>query len=388
MLVGDHGRVIPFRHFKALIVGVGVVLILSLCALILLGVLFTRQRGQIVHLQAQLEKLHIQSTKIRDEKDLYLTQLIALQKQTGTLPLKPADAPEASAEDGPPADSKKASPVSEKAAPKAEAAVPQAEEAQKEVPVRKAEPQVKWAADIRRFKVSYDNRQGAVTAEFRIYNTSRPKKRLNGRTVVVFKAIGDPPSQWAIVPPVPLHRKIPVGKRGRPFNIRNYQTERFRTMRRNNSPKYDLAAVYVFADSGGELIGNKEIPFNVDYSPPAPPKTVVVPPKPATAPSKPESEKSNAPAQVPPADNASAGRTTPGDSKTPDSAPHKTEPPGTVTPPDSPSGPSTAETSQGQAQPKSQVNTDDKGRQESGASDVAAPAPPAESNPPQEGETK
>jgi hypothetical protein len=396
MLVGDHGRVIPFRHFKALIVGVGVVLVLSLCALILLGVLYTGQRGQIVHLQAQVEQLRTQSTKIRDEKDLYLTELIALQKQTGTLPQKPADAPEAIAEDGPPPADVKVPPASEKAAPEPETAAPQTEEVKKEGPVQKPEPPVHWSADIRRFNVSYDNRQGAVTAEFRIYNTSRPKKRLKGRTVVVFKAIGDPPSQWAIVPAVPLDKEIPLGNQGRPFNIRNYQTERFKTLRRNNSPRYEIAAVYIFADPGGELIGNKELPFNVDYSPPAPPKPVVAPPKPAVESPKPvvtppetESVKPSAPTQAPQSGNPSSGMTTPGDAKTQDTAPGKTEPTSTVFPPDAPSGPSNTKTPPDQAPTNSQVDTDGDGIQEPGTSDVAAPAPPSDTTrPAQEGETK
>jgi len=383
MLVGEHGRVIPFRHFKALIIGVGVVLILSLCALILLGVLYTRQRGQIGHLQVQLEQLRTQSTKIRDEKDLYLTQLIALQKQTGMLPQKSADAAVAIAEGGPPPADANASQASEKAAHEAEEAAPQVEEAKKEIPVQKVEPEVRWSADIRRFEVSYDNRQGVLTAELRIYNTSRPKKRLRGRTVLIFKAIGDPPSQWAIEPTVPLHNEIPVGKGGRFFSIRNYQTERFKTLRRKNSPKYDMAAVYIFEDQGGELIGKKELPFNVDYSPPAPPKPVVTPPKT-------EPEETTAPPRVPQKESASPGQSTPGESIAPEPAPGKTETPSSITPPDSPSLPSSPETLPEQEQPKPQIDldTDDNGTLEPGASDTIAPTPPAEPKPAQEGEVK
>jgi hypothetical protein len=390
MLVGEHGRVIPFRHFKSLIVGVAVVLILSLCALILLGVLYTRQRGQIGHLQVQLEQLRTQSTKIRDEKDLYLTQLIALQKQTGMLPQRSADAAVAIAEGGPPSADANASQASEKAAHETEEAAPQVEEAKKEIPVQKVEPEVRWSADIRRFEVSYDNRQGVLTAEFRIYNTSRPKKRLRGRAVVIFKAIGEPPSQWAIEPTVPLHKEIPVGKGGRFFSIRNYQTERFKTLRRKNSPKYDMAAVYIFEDQGGELIGKKELPFNVDYSPPAPPKPVVTPPKPVVTPPKTEAEKTTAPPRVPQKESAPPGQSTPGESIAPEPAPGKTEPPSSVTSPDSPSLPSSTETLPEQEQPKPRIDLDpdDNGTSVPGASDAIAPTPPAEPKPAQEGEVK
>ena len=378
MLVGDHGRVIPFRHFKTLIVGVGVVLTLSLCALILLGVLYTRQRGQIGRLQEDLEQLQAQSAKFRDEKDLYLTQLIALQKQSGALPQKPADVPQTRAEEVPPSETK--------ATPEKEEPAPEAKKVQAEKPVPKAEPQVQWSADIRNFNVSYDNRQGVLTSEFRIYNTTRPKQRLKGRTVVIFKTIGDPPNQWAIVPTVPLQQEIPVGEQGRSFNIQNYQTERFKTLRRTNSPKYDIAAVYVFTDPGGELIGKKELPFNVDYSPPAPPKPVAAPPKPVVAPPKAEPEKSSAPSQVPQVESAPPKQSPPGDSTAPDSAPKEGESQITTKPIESSPIPSDPDTPSGEEQPKSKIETDGNGTSTEEASEAVPPTPAAEPKPAKEGE--
>lgn len=372
MLVGDHGRVIPFRHFKALIVGVSMVLILSLCALILLGVMYTRQRGQIGRLQKNLEEMRVQNAKFRDEKDLYLTQLIALQKQTGALPQKPADEPRSTAAGGPPTVDVREAPVTEVAAPKAE-------EVKEEVPQPVAEPPVQWSADIRNFNVSYDNRQGVLTARFRIYNTSRPKKRLRGRTVVVFKAIGDPPSHWAIVPEVPLHKETPVGKKGRFFNIRNYQTEKFITLRPKNSPNYDIAAVYVFLDQSGELIGTKELPFNVDFSPPTPAKPVVAPPKS-------EPEKSSSPAQVPQAENAESKQSKPADSVAPSSGQTDGEPPGSIISPESPSGLPNRTTPPGQEQPQSQLEPNGGEPPEPGASEVIPQTPAAEPKPAQEGD--
>ncbi len=272
MLVGDHGRVIPFRHFKALTIGVGIVLLLSLGALILLGVLHVNLRQQIVVLQKKMEETSAQTTKFRDEKDLYLTQLIALQKQTGELPqnlkgenvsLKESAQPETNVQ-------KQQKPEAVKAEPEA---------VKKEEPVHKAEPQIQWSADIRNFKVTYDNRQRILKAEFRIYNTSRPKKRLTGRTVVVFKASDDPPIQWATVPAVPVRDGKPVGNHGKSFRVNNYRTENFKTLRGKYSAEYDTASIYIFTEQG-ELIANQELSFNVDYSPPAPAKPV----EPATAP--------------------------------------------------------------------------------------------------------
>jgi hypothetical protein len=381
MLVGDHGRVIPFRHFKALIVGVGVVLTLSFCALILMGVLYTRQSGQNGHLREQLEQLHTQSTKLRDEKDICLTQLIALKNQAGVLAQKPAESPPAADEANPPVDAKAAEPASAKAVSEPDESAPAVQEAKKELPEKKVEPAVQWSADIRNFNVAYDNRQGALTAEFKIINTSRPKKRLNGRTVVVFKTIGDSPGQWAVVPAVPLEKETPVGKEGRSFSIRNFQTERFKTLRRNNSPKYDIAAVYIFVEEDGVLIANKEMPFNVDYSPPAPPKPVVARPK--EEPVKPTS-----PLKVPQEQNTSIGQSQPGESVAPDAAPGEAAPSVATPPSDSPSGPPTPEIPADQGQPKPQIEPEGGAVPDPGASDAIPQSPATEPQPAQEGETQ
>ena len=97
--MGDHGRVIPFRHFKSLTIGVCIVLILSLVALILLGLMYTQQRRQIAFLEKSLAETRAQTSKLRDEKDLYLTQLIAQQKQTGELSQNQPDGKQPQKED-------------------------------------------------------------------------------------------------------------------------------------------------------------------------------------------------------------------------------------------------------------------------------------------------
>lgn len=296
MLVGEHGRVIPFRHFKALISGVGVVLILSLAAVILLGFLYTRQGRQLSALQKDLEKTRTQTAKIRDEKDLYLTQLIALQKQTGELPKKQSADPEPEEKGGP-----RSPEIKKQQEPK---------KVEKPVAEPKPEPKVKWSADIRNFKAAYDNRQQILKAQFRLYNISRPKKTLSGRSVVVFKATDDAPIHWVPVPAVPLRDGKPAGNIGKSFRIRNYRTETFKTLRNKNSAEYDTASVYIFTNQG-ELITQKDLPFNIDYSPPEPPK----PAKPQVAPAQEKplaSEPVSQQNQQAPSDERPAARTVPG----------------------------------------------------------------------------
>lgn len=370
MLVGDHGRVIPFRHFKALTVGVGITLILSLCALILLGFMYTRQRQKIDALQKNLMETRAQTAKFRDEKDLYHTQLIALQKQTGELPQNPVDEKE----------SPKESALSEAKVqePQKPEEVKQEPDGQKkEEPAPKAEPKVKWSADIRNFSVSYDNRQQILKAQFRIYNTSRPKKTLIGKTVVVFKASDDPPIQWSVVPSVPLRDGKPVGNNGKSFRVNNYRTETFKTWRRKNSAEYETASIYIFSEQG-ELIANHELPFNVDYSPPAP----------VEPPSAPEQEKTSASPdiqqerRIQPAEKQSTEPTVPdGDASRAKSGGAT---PSAVTPIVSPS-PTPAP---GSKSIEPQRTLDDKGNPEPVKTESTSQTPAAEPKPALEGGTK
>jgi hypothetical protein len=270
MLVGEHGRVIPFRHFKALVIGVCAVLILSLAALAALGFVCRHQYHQLIALQKSLDQTNLQTSKLRDEKDLCLTGLMAMKNQAGELP------------QAPPKDSAKALPEKSQPATKAEAKE-KVEAVAVPVPAKHSKPEVKWAAEIRNFKVTYDQRQQILRAEFRLYNTSSPKQALAGRTVLVFKQQEDPPIHWAAVPSVPLKDGKPVGDNGKAFRVNNFRTEHFSIYRRSEASEYDTASIFVFSEHG-ELITHSEMPFHVDYTPPKP--VPHVEPKPHETPGK------------------------------------------------------------------------------------------------------
>jgi len=370
MLVGDHGRVIPFRHFKALTVGVGIALILCIGALILLGVMYAHQRQKIITLQENLMETRAQTAKFRDEKDLYLTQLIALQKQTGELAQNSPDEKE----------SLKESAQLEVEAPDRQnpnKVEQEPDEQKNETPAPKEEPKVKWSADIRNFSVSFDNQQQILKAQFRIYNTSRPKKTLVGRTVVVFKASDDPPIQWAVVPEVPLRDGKPVGNKGKSFRVNNYRTETFKSWRRKNSAEYETASIYIFSEQG-ELIANQEMPFNVDYSPP----------EPVAPPSAPKREKASDAPEIQPNDRLEPAAEKPVGPTTPDGGDSHAEPGGPIPSPTAPSA-SPNPTPQPESNSNAPQDTlDDKGNPEPVNTESTSQTPAAEPKPALEGGTK
>lgn len=269
MLVGDHGRVIPFRHFKTLAIGICLGFILALIAIVVLVVLYTGQGQKLERLNAQLKETLNQNSKLRDEKDLYLTQLMVEKNQDRDAANKPAEPKKTETKN----EKKVEKPVTPKSKTK-----PAAVQKIKKEPPEKHSPKVQWKADIRRISVSYDQKREVLQAKFRIYNRSNPKKPLSGRSVVVFKAMDDPPIKWFSVPRVQLSDGRPSGKRGQAFKINNYRTMQFRAYRQEAPIQYNMAVIFVFSGDG-QLLASKDFPFKIDYTPPV--KKVETKPEPA-----------------------------------------------------------------------------------------------------------
>ena len=239
MLVGDHGHVIQFHRFKGAAIGGICLLTISIIVLIVLTITYARQRERIGQFQSELENLRRQAVQLRDEKDLYLTQLIARQEQQAGA-FKQAEAA-----------SKPSDPSSEPAVGKNPPPKP---------------PSIKSGVDIRGFKATYNAARQMLEAKLKIHNTSKPKKVLTGRIVVVFKNLDDTSIHWLAVPRAQLTNGEPSGSRGEQFRINNYRTFTFRAFEKNAPAKYNMATAFIFSDEGKLLI-RKDFTFNVGHEP-------------------------------------------------------------------------------------------------------------------------
>jgi hypothetical protein len=259
MLVGEHGRIIPFRHFKATAIAIVVTLVLSLAGVTVQSVRYAQQSRNIIRLQDELGDLKAQTALLRNEKDILLTKMVIDSVQTivpvpdeaRAIENKGHKAPSAAKEDieaslSPPAPGAAAS-----AAPKATA------------PSR-----VRWQADIRQFELKYQQGQKRLQASFRIYNTSKPKQALSGTVVTVFRNKVDASVQWLTVPAVPLQDGKPSAKGGQTFRINNYRTMEFSAERQKLPLGYDTATVFVFEDEGTLLL-ERDFPLAIDFQLPA-----------------------------------------------------------------------------------------------------------------------
>jgi low affinity Fe/Cu permease len=257
MLVGEHGRVIPFRHFKAIAIVMMVTLVLSLAGVTVQSVRYAQQSRNILRLQDELGELKAQTALLRNEKDILLTKMVIDRVQT-IIPDqaqasedKQRKAPSVAKEDRRPASSPPAPSATSTGAPKAAES-----------------PRVRWQADIRQFELNYHQGRERLQASFRIYNTSTPKRALSGTVVTVFRNKDDVSVRWLTVPAVPLQDGKPSAKGGQSFRINNYRTMEFNAERQKLPLGYDTATVFVFEDEGALLL-ERDFPLAIAFQLPA-----------------------------------------------------------------------------------------------------------------------
>ncbi|MCP4745511.1 MAG: hypothetical protein GY874_05115 [Desulfobacteraceae bacterium] len=264
LLVGEHGKAVSLPKIKGIAVACAALLVLSLAALIILGFLYIDQTTQITSLKEQLSKAHQLKADLRDQKDVLLAKLVS----SGNTPALHTEK-EKSITQGKLKEASQDSPKN-KADPTAEAVSAKNKVLQQKKTVREAiaepkKPAVKWKADIRMFSVEYEPGDSILRAKYRIYNTSKPKKALSGRTVAVFKAQKDAaPADWISAPRVKLKQGVPDGKNGRIFKINNFRTMKLAAYSVKPPVMYDTACIYIFTDSG-ELIYNKQFDIQIDF---------------------------------------------------------------------------------------------------------------------------
>lgn len=261
MLVGEHGRVIPFRHFKELAIAVVGLMVLSVSAAVVLGVLYLHQVEQMNRLSDQIDELRSQSTQLKNERDVLKAKVVI--KQLNEAPESPrvatAEAAETADESG--------EEISRPSSGQPSSSI----KAEEEPAVKEAPPAVavKWGADIKQFEAQYDHQRQILRATFRIYNESTPRERLTGRIVIAYRHSDDPPIKWLVIPNLPLKDGRPANYGGQAFSIRNYQTMDFKAYKPPNPSNYDLVTVFVLL-SNGDLLMSRDFGVQIKEPPPPP----------------------------------------------------------------------------------------------------------------------
>jgi len=246
MLVGEHGRIVALRHFKAIAIGVLALTLISLLALAAIGYMYIQQSRNLEMVQGKVDQLQQYASRLKDEKDI-------LQAKWVVHELKNSPATEANANIEP------AKGVTSSPAPPT---VPPADE--KSLKNAQAKPDVKWQADISRFSAGYDSRSEMLELKFRVHNRSKPRQRLNGRVVAMFTSKKDPSPKSVVLPSVPLVAGVPTGSDGYDFSVNNYRTIELNMLVKNMSTAIETVTVYVFTQEADLLLTRD---FTVDIQP-------------------------------------------------------------------------------------------------------------------------
>ncbi|MBT8342211.1 MAG: hypothetical protein KJP07_19565 [Desulfatitalea sp.] len=254
MLVGEHGRVIPFRHFKSFAIAVAGITLASIASLAVLAWLYVQQGRRIDDLQKEISESQQQAEKYKNDYEMLIASQaikaaptkIDTEKNTAVQPVETVDV-------------KKQAPVETVSKTPPTAAKPP-----KPVPKQAPAPtKIQWRADIRNFDTAYNPARERLTTRFQIYNISVPKSPLVGRVVIVFKSNDDPPIKWMAVPYVPLTGGKPAGDTGKTFKISNYRTMVFTANQLKPPFAYDTITVFVYL-TDGRLILARDFEFKVE----------------------------------------------------------------------------------------------------------------------------
>lgn len=296
MLVGEHGRVIPFRRFKEIAIAVIGIAFLSLAALVVIAYLYMQQGKTIGRLQGDLDAARRQAAQLKDEKDVLHAKLVIYEIQN-----TPEAAHKTSAQaTQKPKTQESSTPLVQNTAPQTAAVEPTpAVEIKAAEATSPSKPSVNWAVDLQKLEANFDAGRELLKISVHVVNNSVPKKSFAGRMAVVLKQTGDPPAKWIVMPSVPLTEGKPSGNNGQAFSVQNYRTMDFKFYKQRAPIVYDTAAVFVYS-TNGELLLARDFHFKIEVKSTPEPKMEVAP-TPQAVPETTPAPYQGSPPQTPPA---------------------------------------------------------------------------------------
>lgn len=269
LFIGDHGKVITLKRFKAIVIAAALIFFSAICAAAILFFVnidtFVENKG----LQSDLDKSEAQIETLRHEKEILLARLVIAESKARKTGVEQQQSQP---------DSDTASPI----APKPQAVLknpaekgdqktpPVPEAAQPKPPApQKVEPEPVLSVAVENFSIAYESDRKNLNAQFRIKNTSPESQPVSGQTVVVLKGDDLPIDEWLVMPAMAMVGDMPSGKQGKIFSIQRFRTMKFTFETPDNFDAFQTAVVYVFLKSG-ELILEEDFPITLP--PPAEPE--------------------------------------------------------------------------------------------------------------------
>ena len=258
LFIGNRGKPITLKRFKGMVLFT----LLVLCVIIVLAAGLFLWNRNILHeknqLESHLKQLEEQNQELRHERDILLTRMVVAEARTTE---KQGSAPDNQTVE-------KSSEQTAQDTADAEQSVPPA------VTTTEGQNQVKLQPDsdppgsglnvaIENFKLSVKSGNNSLRVQFKLKNTSPYSQHVSGHAIVVLKGEEIQPNQWVSLPGISLIEGKPTGRQqGNTFGISNFKNMRFTASKPQSPEKYQIASVYIFAQTG-ELLLEQDYPAKI-----------------------------------------------------------------------------------------------------------------------------
>jgi hypothetical protein len=241
-----------------------IVNLLVICvAIVLAAGLFMWNRNILQEknqLESHLNKLEEQNQELRHEKDILLTRMVVAESRT---PEKQGSVLEKHIDKESPRQTAQDTTDAGQSVPPALTTTKTEGQNQVKVQPDSDPPGSGLSVAIENFKLSVRSGNNSLRVQFKLKNTSPYSQHVSGHAIVVLKGEEVQQNQWVSLPGISLIEGKPTGRQqGNAFGISNFKIMRFTASKPHTPEKFQIASVYVFAQTG-ELLLEQDFPANL-----------------------------------------------------------------------------------------------------------------------------
>jgi hypothetical protein len=257
LFIGNRGKPITLKRFKGMVI----FNLLVICVVFALAAgLFMWNRDILDEknqLESHLNRLAEQNRELRHEKDILLTRMVIAESRISE---KQGSAP------GKQIYEESSRQIAQDASDAAQFFPPATSTTETD-----GQNQIKVQPDsdpagsglsvaIENFKLSVRSGNDSLRVQFKLKNTSPYSQYVSGHVIVVLKGEEIQQNQWVSLPGISLIEGKPTGRQhGNAFGISNFKIMRFTANKPPSAEKFQIASVYVFAQTG-ELLVEQDFP--------------------------------------------------------------------------------------------------------------------------------
>jgi len=257
LFIGNRGKPITLKRFKGMVI----FNLLVICVVFALAAgLFMWNRNILEEknqLESNLNKLEEQNRELRHEKDILLTRMVVAESRTSE---KQGSAPEKQIDEDSSRQTVQDTTDAEQFVPPAMSTTKTEDQNQVEVQPNSNPAGSGLSVAIENFKLSVKSGNNSLRVRFKLKNTSPYSQHVSGHAIVVLKGEEIQQNQWVSLPGISLIDGKPTGRQqGNAFGISNFKIMRFTASKPHSPEKFQIASVYVFAETG-ELLLEQDFP--------------------------------------------------------------------------------------------------------------------------------